>query len=100
LWSLNIGNHTLRSRGYPGKEKKWAKEDAKFAAEGIQNPCDKFADPLERAFGRSRYKWNKVTQRFETAEKTELLMKNWRISIRNVKAPSGPRQDGTPLLTV
>ncbi|XP_044366706.1 uncharacterized protein [Triticum aestivum] len=34
MWAKSIGNHTLGSRGYPGKKPKWDKQDTEFAAAG------------------------------------------------------------------
>jgi hypothetical protein len=42
----NIGNHNLGSRGYPGKQPIWDKEDAALRADGKENPYDWFPDPL------------------------------------------------------
>ena len=49
----NIGPHNLGSRGYLGKQKVWAKEDAK--REG-PNPFDKITDPQVRNFVRAHYR--------------------------------------------
>jgi hypothetical protein len=55
LAEKNIGHHRLGCRGYDGKKPKWDKEDQAYIEQGIENPYDRYADPLFRAFVRSRY---------------------------------------------
>jgi hypothetical protein len=62
----NVGNLHLRSHGYEGKEEIWEKEDAKLQAEGTINPWQQFTDPLERAYVRARYSFDKKTGQFVT----------------------------------
>jgi hypothetical protein len=40
--ALHNKPHKLGRKGYRGKRKEWEEEDAKLAAEGKQNPWDKF----------------------------------------------------------
>jgi hypothetical protein len=56
LAEKNIGHHYLGSRGYDGKKPKWDKEDQAYIEQGIENPYDRYADPLFRAFVRSWYR--------------------------------------------
>ena len=66
--------------------------------EGIENPWDKFLDPLECTFVRSRFKWNKVTQRFEADEKTEFLVKKLVDQYKECESSQGSTARwGTPL---
>ena len=51
----NLAPHNLGSRGYAGKERVWAKEDA--AREG-PNPYDRIKDPKMQRFARAHYKVN------------------------------------------
>ena len=53
--AANLGNHNLGSRGYPGKQPIWDKEDALLRSEGKENPYDRFSDPQARGFIRARY---------------------------------------------
>ncbi|KAE8784031.1 hypothetical protein D1007_42391 [Hordeum vulgare] len=66
----NIGNHTLGSRGYPGKKPKWDKQDAEFAAAGIPNPFKEFENPRENDYIRSRCKYDEETKTWVLDEKT------------------------------
>jgi hypothetical protein len=56
LAEKNIGHHRLGCRGYNGKKPKWDKEDHAYIDQGIENPYKRYADPLFRAFLRSRYR--------------------------------------------
>ena len=49
----NLAPHNLGSRGYAGKEKVWAKEDAERKG---PNPYDKIKDPKMSRFIRAHYK--------------------------------------------
>ena len=51
--SKNLGPHNLGSRGYAGKEKVWAKEDAERKG---PNPYDKIKDSKMARFFRAHYK--------------------------------------------
>ncbi|VAH99873.1 unnamed protein product [Triticum turgidum subsp. durum] len=66
----NIGNHTLGSRGYPGKKPKWDKQDAEFAAAGIPNPFKEFENPRENDYIRGRCKYDEATKTWVLDEKT------------------------------
>jgi hypothetical protein len=55
LTEKNIGHHRLGCHGYDGKKPKWDKKDQAYIEQGIENPYDRYADPLFRAFVRSRY---------------------------------------------
>ena len=76
----NIGDHTLGSRGYAGKQPKWDEEDAK-RPRGEENPWDKFTDPLARRAIRARYKHDKDTG-LKTGKKVLELEK--KILVRNL----------------
>jgi hypothetical protein len=56
LVEKNIGHHRLGCRGYDSKKPKWDKEDQAYIEKGIENPYNRYADPLFRAFVRSRYR--------------------------------------------
>ena len=45
LRDKNLGNHHLGSRGYPGKQDIWDKEDAEYEAANKLNPYKKYKDP-------------------------------------------------------
>jgi hypothetical protein len=44
--ALHNKSHKTGRKGYRGKRKEWAEEDAKLAAEGKQNPWDQFPGRL------------------------------------------------------
>jgi hypothetical protein len=69
LAEKNIGHHRLGCRGYDGKKPKWDKEDQAYIEQGIENPYDRYADPLFRAFVRSRYRKEMETGKLVTDPK-------------------------------
>ena len=76
----NLGNHHLGSRGYPGVQEKWAKEDAELEDQKKPNPYDKYHDPKAKNYIRSRYYFDKkgnlvTTKKVQDLEKT-LLVRN------------------------
>ena len=80
MWDKNLGNHHLRSRGYPGVQEKWAKEDAELEAQKKPTPYIKYKDPKAQAYIRSRYYFEKngnlvTSQKVKDLEKT-LLVRN------------------------
>jgi hypothetical protein len=62
LQSKNLGVHNLGSGGYQGKDKIWAREDAEYAAKGIENHWHRIEDPVARAVIRSKYHWDPKTK--------------------------------------
>ena len=78
----NVGNHNLGSRGYAGKEPIWEKEDAELRAKNIENPYDKYTDPIAKGFIRSRYHVDKTTGQLVTTEKVKELEK--KLLVRNL----------------
>ena len=54
----NVAPHNLGSRGYPGKQQRWKKEDDERKGPSIY---DKITDPLARQFIRAHYKENSLT---------------------------------------
>ena len=77
----NVGDHTLGTRGYTGKQPKWDEEDAKRNPDE-ENPWDKFTDPLARRTIRARYKHDKETGDLKTGKKVLELEK--KILVRNL----------------
>jgi hypothetical protein len=63
LAKKNIGHHHLGCRGYDGKKPKWDKEDQAYIEQGIENPYDRYEDPLFGAFVRSRYRKETETEK-------------------------------------
>ena len=78
----NVGNHNLGSCGYAVKEPIWAKEDAEFRAKNIENPYDKYTDPIAKCFIRSRYHVDKTTGQLITTEKVKEL--ETKLRVRNL----------------
>jgi hypothetical protein len=62
LQSKNLAAHNLGGGGYRGKEKIWAREDAEYAAKGIQNPWHRNEHLVARAVIRSKYHWDPKTK--------------------------------------
>lgn len=56
------GNHNLGSRGYPGKQPKWDKEDAKYIAKAKEARFSEIQDPDERGFVRASATFDLVTR--------------------------------------
>ena len=54
----NVPPHTLGSRGYPGKQQRWKKEEHERKGPSIY---DKITDPQARQFIRAHYKENPLT---------------------------------------
>jgi hypothetical protein len=48
---------------------KWDKEDQTYIEQGIENPYDRYADPLFRAFVKSRYRKETETEKLVTDPK-------------------------------
>lgn len=71
LQSKNLGVHNLGSGGYRGKDKIWAREDAEYAAKGIENPWLRIEDPTARAVIRSKYHWDPKTKQLTTDPKVK-----------------------------
>jgi hypothetical protein len=71
LQSKNLGVHNLGSGGYRGKDKIWAREDAKYAAKGIKNPWHSIEDPVARVVIRSKYYWDPKTKQLTTDPKVK-----------------------------
>ena len=77
----NVGDHTLGTHGYAGKQPIWDQEDAKRGPDEV-NPWDKFKDPLAHRAIRARYKEDKVTGELKTGNKVLILEK--KILVRNL----------------
>jgi hypothetical protein len=69
--SKNLGVHNHGSGGYQGKDKIWAREDAEYAAKGIENPWLRIEDPVARAVIRSKYHWDPKTKQLTTDPKVK-----------------------------
>jgi hypothetical protein len=69
LTEKNIGHHHLGYHGYDGKKPKWDKEDQAYIEQGIENPYDRYEDPLFKAFVRSRYRKEMETGKLVTDPK-------------------------------
>ena len=68
----NVAPHNLGSRGYPGKQPVWDKEDAERKG---PDPYPKFKNPLRNRFVRARYKVNPKTKELCTNAKVKDLEK-------------------------
>ena len=75
MQAQNISSHSLRSRGYLGKEPKWNKQDEEWEAQNVVNPFNKFADPLTKRFIWSHYGVDKVTGSYVMNNTIKLLEK-------------------------
>jgi hypothetical protein len=69
----NLGNHSLGSRGYPGKKPKWEKLDAALETTGTPNPFTKFKELRKHDYVRGRYKYNENTEEWVTDDKMKQL---------------------------
>ena len=61
----NIGHHNLGTCGFLGKQPIWDKEDA-TRPPGVENPWEKFKDPLARRMIRAWYHTDKETGKLKT----------------------------------
>ena len=66
----NVAPHNLGSRGYPGKQPVWDKEDAERKG---PDPYPKFKNPLGNRFVRARYRVNPKTKELVTNAKVKDL---------------------------
>ena len=59
MHNKNVAPHNLGSRGYPGKQSVWDKEDAERKG---PDPYPKFKNSLGNRFVRARYRVNPKTK--------------------------------------